>query len=110
VTSWLSVAALLLTVLTLFSGLLGLAVRYGLLPYLRDHLVIPVKETHHQVTANSHSSPLPTIMDKLDDISKALIATNERLEEHLDWSNEETAKLWKALIVRSIVERKQAGE
>ena len=44
---------------------------------LRTHK--KVQETHHQVTTNSHSSKTPTVLDRLDDLSKKLDA---HLEDH----------------------------
>ncbi len=44
---------------------------------LRTHK--KVNETHHQVTANSHKSKEPTILDRLDDLSNKL---DKHLEDH----------------------------
>lgn len=105
----LQVAVLFLTAVTLASGLFTALLKYGLLPWLRENLVKPVNATHRQVTVNHHSSPEPTLLDKLDDVIqgiqeaneqviKGIEQTNERLDTHLDWSHEETRRIWHAII------------
>jgi phosphopantothenoylcysteine synthetase/decarboxylase len=49
-------------------ALLGLGYRFVLLPNLEKNLFAPVKETHHQVTVNHHSSDTPTLKDMIDDV------------------------------------------
>lgn len=79
-------AATALTVL----GILGLAVRFVLLPYLRDHLVGPVKEVQKQVTENHHATPeQPTLPDKLDDLATQLRALAHVMDVHMEWSEEQ---------------------
>ncbi|HET6915753.1 MAG TPA: hypothetical protein VFH56_06640 [Acidimicrobiales bacterium] len=63
------VAACVGTVVGLIT-LLGVAVKWVLVPYLERELLRPVKETHHQVTVNHHSSDEPTILDRLDDVQQ----------------------------------------
>lgn len=76
-----------LTAITLAFGLVGIIVRYMLVPYLRDQLVTqllnPVQETHRQVTVNQHSSEEPTILDKMDDLKKQISGVGEKLDQHL---------------------------
>lgn len=82
--------------------LVSLAVRFVLLPWLRDHLVSPVQETHRQVSENGHRHRAqPTIPDRLEDLAaKVDIATTAHeaqsrdlqafrlvLDEHLRWSD-----------------------
>lgn len=91
----------LATILSL-SAVLGLAVRFILLPWLRDHLVLPVQETHRQVSENGHvDRTTPTIPDRLEDLSakvdeaqeshvvqsRDLTALTRVLDEHLRWSD-----------------------
>lgn len=84
--------------------ILGLVVRFVLLPYLREHLVQPVQETHKQVTENHHSNDRPTVLDRIDDVS-GQVAENTRetralarmFDGHLDWSQHEVDRLWTAL-------------
>lgn len=47
--------------------LIGLAVKFVLLPYLREHVVNPIQETNRQMTVNNHSSAEPTLLDRIDD-------------------------------------------
>lgn len=48
-----------------------------------------VKETHHQVTTNSHASARPTVLDRLDDVHAAVQDVGWRLDRHLEWHAEE---------------------
>lgn len=93
-----------LSAVTLAGGLVGAAVKFALLPWLRTHLVEPVQETRHQVTANSHASPVPTVPDRLEDIAGEVrdLATEVRViaavfDQHIDWSSQEAGRLWQAL-------------
>lgn len=72
------------TVLSVTLGiltLLGLSVKFILLPYLRDNLIKPINEVHRQTTVNSHSSADPTLLDRMDDKFKAFeLSFNSRFE------------------------------
>lgn len=68
--------------------LAGLAVRYILVPYLRENLEKPVRETHHSLTVNHHSSPNPTMLDRVDTLTGEVrsmraeqVSHGERLDE-----------------------------
>jgi len=82
--------------------LIAMAVKFILLPWLRDHLVAPVNRVHRQVAENGHAhEPHPTIPDRLEDLSEkvdeATSAHAEQardmkalarvLDEHLRWSD-----------------------
>lgn len=81
--------------------LVAAATKFVLLPWLKDHLVQPVQDTHHQVTANSHSSAVLTIPDRLEDLAdkvdeataahdmqaRDLKALANVLDQHLRWSD-----------------------
>lgn len=69
-----------LTMLTMVLALIGLAIKYALLPWLRDQLVTPVQETHKQVTVNSYKSESLTLLD-LVHLSLMRI---QRIEERVD--------------------------
>lgn len=78
----------------------GLAVRYILVPYLRDQLITPVSETHKQVTENSHHNEQPTVMDRISDVDTAVGAVRvdvkalaHVMDEHMMWSDRWT-DLW----------------
>jgi hypothetical protein len=91
--------------LSTFSALLvitGLAVKYVLLPWLKDHLVAPLQETHRQVSQNGHAHQAsPTIPDRLEDLAekvdgatsaheqqaRAQKALANVLDQHLQWSD-----------------------
>lgn len=99
-------------------AVLGLVVRYALVPYLRDQLVIPVKETHRQVTQNRHQNREPTVLDRIDDVHDAVQrveasvvavqavanaaarsagGAHRRLDQHVAWAREEDTRLWQAV-------------
>lgn len=46
----------------------GLLVRWVLMPYLREHLLRPMQRVEHQVSVNNHTSDVPTMLDKIDDL------------------------------------------
>lgn len=86
-----------LTAITLLGGIVAAVVRLVLLPWLREHLVEPMKENsdqveevHRQVTVNQHTSPEPTVLDKLDSIARLFT-------EHTDADTEEKSRLWDAI-------------
>jgi hypothetical protein len=107
-------------------AVLGLIVRYVLLPYLRDQVVRPLRETHRQVTP--HDRPVdaePTVVDRLDDLASGVEAlrreaqevagkvrrnrdlalsagravddVRRNLRDHEAWAREEDSRLWSAL-------------
>ena len=41
-----------------------------------------VKETHHQVTTNTHKSAKPTVLDRLDDLGVAISEVQSWQERH----------------------------
>lgn len=49
------------------STLAGLAVKFILMPYLRENLIEPISEVYRQTTVNGHSSADPTLLDRMDD-------------------------------------------
>lgn len=48
--------------------------------YIEEQLARPVRETHHQVTVNHHSSAEPTILDRLDTLSTEVGAQSREFE------------------------------
>ena len=66
------------------AALMGLGVRFVLMPYLRDHLIRPVDEVHRQVTENHHSNDVPTLPDRIDDLQQEVTALARVLEGHLE--------------------------
>lgn len=76
------------------SAVLGLAVRWVLMPYLREHLIAPVKATARQVNVNGHTSDPPTLLDKVDKIEVNQRVMSQMWEGHLAWSEDETSRLW----------------
>lgn len=106
----LGLIAAALGILVSFSILVGILVRLMLLPWLREHLVEPVRETRKQVTENHHSNPRPTVLDRIDDVAQQIarargeVAENTRetramarmFDGHLEWSQHEVDRLWAA--------------
>lgn len=84
----------LLTTLVSMSVLAGLAVRFILMPYLRDHLIEPVQQTHKQVTENHHrNQEQPTLPDRLEDVRTDIAAVRvdvgalaRVMDTHMEWS------------------------
>lgn len=70
--------------------LVGIATKFVLLPYIRAHVVDPLRETRHQVTVNHHSSTEPTVLDRIDDVANKVDALGETVTElsNRDASNE----------------------
>lgn len=95
--------------------LLGLVVRFVLVPYMREALVKPVQETHRQVTQNRHANPEPTVLDRIDDVhdsvkrltdtvvavqaianaaARSTAGAHRRLDQHTAWADVEVGRLW----------------
>lgn len=73
--------------------LVGLGVRFVLVPYLREHLIQPMKQVQKQVTENHHHNTEPTVLDRIDDVQKAMDETRvdikiikDSFKGHTDWS------------------------
>jgi hypothetical protein len=84
--------------------LLGYFAKFVALPWLREHLVTPIKETQHQVTVNGHVSQDPTLLDKIDSLQGAVddVQADQRtaarmFEGHIDRSAGEWGRLWRAI-------------
>lgn len=93
------------TLLTVFA-VLGVLVRYVLLPYLREHLIAPVKQVEKQVTENHHSNSTPTVLDRIDDVQQEVRVLGRMLEGHMDWSER-----WVNLIERELdLDRRRGGD
>lgn len=95
------------TIIALFT-VLGLIVKFVLVPYLKEHLVDPMKQVEKQVSENHHSNEVPTVLDRIDDVSKAVTSLRDELktevrvlasmyEGHMEWSDR-----WVKLIEREI--------
>lgn len=115
---WLGAVATAVGLLLGLATLIGLAVRYALLPWLQTHIVQPVSETRRQVTVNGHVSATPTLLDrvdtsaaqlgrvrtqlddvevKVDDAVGRVNATARMLDGHLDRSAGEWGRLWDSI-------------
>lgn len=65
---------------TIVSAVIWWFVKPRLMEALEEHVFRPVRETHHQVTVNHHSSDEPTVLDRLDDVTKAVEAQGAEFE------------------------------
>lgn len=83
-----ALAGSMLAVLTLA----GIVWRFAL-PWLREQLLEPVQATKEQVT-NSHDTNL---RDDLTEAIKLGRENRDTLGRHLQWSSEETSRLWVAI-------------
>lgn len=63
--------------------LAGLAVRFVLLPWLRDHLTGPVRDVQRQVSENHHKHTPPTLPDRIDSLSTDVNSLTRVLEGHM---------------------------
>lgn len=70
------------------SVLAGLAVRFVLLPWLREHLMQPVDEVRRQVSENHHKHTPPTLPDRIDALGLDVKALARVLEGHLESGDE----------------------
>lgn len=83
-----------LTAITLLAGLVGLAVRFVLLPWLRDNLVRPVKDTAAELGAtDSHRDD--TARDQLDQLGRDVAHLDQSVhwiarafDSHIDWADD----------------------
>jgi hypothetical protein len=44
-----------------------------------------IRETHHQVSVNHHSSPTPTVLDRLEDVADAVERVERAHTDHIRW-------------------------
>ena len=66
-------------------ALVGAAVRYALLPWLKDHLVGPLLER------------LDTLAQRLEGLSGDMRVASSMYENHIEVSGEDRARLWDAI-------------
>lgn len=62
------------------AGVIWWLVKPRITDWLEDQLVRPMRETHHQVTVNHHSSAEPTILDRLDTLTKGQQTQRDEFE------------------------------
>lgn len=107
--AWGDVAAAATAVLAV-CGVVGLVVRFVLVPYLRTELA-PTREVAHQLTGRSRPHEDPTVREELQEVRRLVDEHAEQLDRaaievrsmarafdgHLDWSQEEVDRLWAEL-------------
>lgn len=93
-------------VLAFFGGIGVVGVGLGAIwkivkPWMREQLVQPMNDVHHQVTANAHVSTDPTMLDRFDDLESSIDGVDAKVDRlsgtfdrHLIWSDEEVSRLW----------------
>lgn len=90
--------------------LLGLAVKYVLVPYLERTLIRPVHDTHRQLSVNKHESDPPTMRDLVDTAIAKVDTLGRMFDGHLDWSQGETDRLWRSNErLEELIERLREG-
>lgn len=65
---WRELVTWIISTTLALAAIAGLLVRWVLLPYLREHLLKPMQRVEHQVSVNNHTSDVPTMLDKIDDL------------------------------------------
>lgn len=86
-------------------GLLAIAGRVVVLPWIRTHLLEPVKETNRQVTVNGNRQPDdPTLKDSVhnlqkqhDDLRRDIGTAALMFEGHIHASETDRGELWRAV-------------
>jgi hypothetical protein len=76
----LTVLATALSVTLAVGAIIGGFVKWVVLPNLRD-MVRQQTEIHKQVTENHHSNDKPTLLDKLDDIERAVDRVDTKVDK-----------------------------
>lgn len=86
------------------SAIIGLVVKFVLMPYLRNHLVEPMKQVEKQVSENHHSNLKPTVLDRIDDVQQSVQEMRSEIqvmssmyEGHVNWSEK-----WSGLVEREL--------
>ena len=86
------------------SVIIGLVVKFVLMPYLREHLVKPMKQVEKQVSENHHSNKKPTVLDRIDDVQRSVEEMRTEMkgmasmyEGHITWSEK-----WVNLVEREL--------
>lgn len=91
--AWTELGAVAGSILTLLT-IAALVVRWALLPYLRDQLVTPIRETHRQVTQHTPTAADSTLVDRLDDLSETVTQMRTGMTE-LDGKVTETLRVFR---------------
>lgn len=86
-----------LSIVVVALSLVGLAARFILLPWLRQHIVAPMRQVEKQVSENAHANSSPTVLDRIDDVQQEVHAMRADFKSHLDWSER-----WVDLVEREI--------
>ena len=67
---WRELVTWIISTTLALAAIAGLLVRWVLMPYLREHLLRPMQRVEHQVSVNNHTSDVPTMLDKIDDLHR----------------------------------------
>ncbi|WP_343907126.1 hypothetical protein [Nocardioides aquiterrae] len=69
------------------AGVLWWLVKPRVAAWAEAQILTPVRETHHQVTVNHHSSAEPTVLDKIDTVRqevRAVVVENREQNRKID--------------------------
>lgn len=86
------------------SAIVGGIVRYGLVPYLRDQLIRPARQTNLELTGGRNEPSIRELLEQLqrtsnqhggeiEDATLELRAMALMFDGHLDWAQKEVDKL-----------------
>jgi hypothetical protein len=85
-------------------ALLGIFARVVALPWLKTHLLEPVRETNRQVSVNGHTSRDPTLKDSVHtlqkqytDLRQDIAAAAFMFDGHIAASERDRGDLWRAV-------------
>lgn len=69
--AWKLVLGVCASIVTLAAaaGVIWWLIKPRIVAWVEDQILRPVRETHHQVTVNHHSSTEPTVLDRLDTLT-----------------------------------------
>lgn len=56
------------------------AAKRSVVHYVENEIALPLREAHHQLTVNHHSSAEPTVLDKLDEVKTEQRAQRREFE------------------------------
>lgn len=79
------------------SAIVGLVIRFGLVPYLRTELIEPAQQTNREVTGGEHEPGVRELVDQLsgeiEDATLELRAMALMFDGHLEWAEQEAEEI-----------------
>ena len=75
------------------AGALWWLVKPRVAAWAEAQILTPVRETHHQVTVNHHSSAEPTVLDKIDTVRREVAAVAGQVAVVAEENREQNRKI-----------------